>query len=124
MNSRVIKPKLPLGTILTAVFFGLLVFGFVVSAVWFSSSDLKEARKTGVIVTKAFEAKPENQISLGRNGGAITASHSEGEYLITVDVPQNDGSKKTYIVDLRDKARFDAVKVGDSFDVGPYLVKD
>jgi hypothetical protein len=40
-----------------------------------------------------------------------------------VEVPQSDGTKKTYTVELMKKDQYDAIKVGDSFDVGPYLVK-
>lgn len=126
MDPRVVKPELPLKTILTAVFFGLLVFGFIVSAVWISSGDISDARKTGTIIEKKFEPVAEEQISISRSGSGqgMTATRKDGEYIIVVEVPQKDGTKKPFTVWLNDKARYDAVKVGDTFDVGPYLIKD
>ena len=59
----------------------------------------------------------------GPAGLIVSARTSEGQYLLSVEVPQKDGSKKTFNVWLNDKLRYDAVKVGDSFDVGPYLIK-
>jgi dephospho-CoA kinase len=52
-----------------------------------------------------------------------TGAAGKFDYIITVEVLQKDGSKKSYTVWLNDKARYDAVKVGDNFDVGPYLVR-
>jgi hypothetical protein len=40
-----------------------------------------------------------------------------------VEVLQKDGTQKPYTVWLNDKKRYDAIKVGDNFDVGPYLVR-
>lgn len=124
MDPRVVKPKLPLGTILTAVFFGVLVFGFVISAVWLSGTGISEARMTGTIIEKKFEPLAEKQVVISRSGSGMSATQKDGEYIITVEVVQKDGTKKPFTVWLNDKARFDAVKVGDSFDVGPYLIKD
>ena len=42
--------------------------------------------------------------------------------MLTVDVPQKDGTTKSYYVWLDDKKSFDALKVGDNYDVGPALV--
>ena len=124
MDPRVVKPQLPARVIVTAVFFGLLVFGFVVFAVWQSGAGIKEARMTGTIVEKRFEKAPENQVTISRNGGGMSTLSKDGEYILTVNVPQSDGSVRPITVWLNDKARYDAVKVGDSFDVGPYMIKD
>jgi hypothetical protein len=43
--------------------------------------------------------------------------------VITVEVLQKDGTQKSYTVWLNDKMRYDSIKVGDNFDVGPYLVR-
>lgn len=124
MNPRTVKPELPARVIVTAVFFGVLVFAFVIFAVWQSGVDIKEARMTGTVVEKRFEKAPENQVTINRNGEGMSTLHKEGEYILTVNVPQKDGSVRPITVWLNDKARYDAVKVGDSFDVGPYMVKE
>jgi hypothetical protein len=123
MDSRVVKPQLPLRTILTATFFGVLVFGFVVAAVWLSISGLQEAKMRGIVIDKRFEPLKEEQIILSRSGSGLSATRKEGEYIITVEVTKKDGTKEAYTVWLNDRARFDAVNVGDTFDVGPYLIK-
>ena len=124
MDPRVVKPQLPLRTVLTAAFFGLLVFGFVVAAVWLSISDLQEAKMSGTVIEKRFEPLKEEQIIISRSGSGVSATRKEGEYIITVEVTKKDGTKEPYTVWLNDKARFDAVNVGDTFDVGPYVIKD
>ena len=123
LPNRVVKTKVPARVIISAVLIGVSVVGFILYAAWESGRGLHEARLTGVIVTKEFQPypEPERQITLNR-GGTVSARTSDGQYLISVDVPQGDGSKKTYNVWLNDKGRYDAVKVGDSFDVGPYLI--
>ena len=47
-----------------------------------------------------------------------------GVALITVAVPQKTGEAKNYLVWINDKKRFEALKIGDAFDVGPYLIRD
>ena len=122
--NRVVKTKVPLRVLFSAVLIGVLVVGFILYAVWESGRGLHEARMSGVIVSKEFQPypEPEREITLNR-GGTVSARTSEGQYLLSVEVPQKDGSKKTFNVWLNDKLRYDAVKVGDSFDVGPYLIK-
>ena len=124
MNPRTVKPELPARVVVTAVFFGLLVLGFVIFAVWQSGVDIKDARMTGTIVEKRFEKAPENQVTISRNGQGMSSLQKDGEYILTVNVPQKDGSVRPITVWLNDKERYDAVKVGDSFDVGPYMVKE
>lgn len=77
---------------------------------------------SGVVVAKEFTPQPEKQITLDRKG-EVTARDKEGEFLLKVEVPQRDGSKKTYDVWIMTKEEYDRIKVGDPFDVGPYLVK-
>jgi len=122
-SSRVVKAKLPARVIVSAVLIGLFVVGFLVVAVWQSGSTITAAKMTGLIVSKEFQpsAEPEREITLNRSG-AVSSRNVAGEYIITVEVPRKDGSKKVVTVWLNDKARYDAVKVGDSFDVGPYYV--
>ena len=67
-------------------------------------------------------SEPEQQITLHK-AGEVRVDQVAGEYIITVEVLQKDRSKKSYTVWLNDKLRYDAVKVGDNFDVGPYLVR-
>ncbi|MEI6493007.1 MAG: hypothetical protein WCO94_10705 [Verrucomicrobiota bacterium] len=123
--NRVVKTHVPIHVIVSSVLIGLLVVGFIFYAVWQSGRGLHEARMSGTIVSKVFQpySQPERQITLNR-GGAVSARTSEGEFVITVEVPQSDGASKTFTVWLNDKQRYDAVKVGDSFDVGPYVVQE
>jgi hypothetical protein len=120
---RVVKPKLPARVIVSAVFIALLVGGFIVISVWQSSHNIVQARLSGKIVAKEFQplAQPEKEITLNRDG-AVSSQITDGQYLLTVEVPQSDGTRRTFTVWLNDKARYDAVKVGDEFDVGPYVV--
>lgn len=120
---RVVKPKLPARVVVGAVFIALLVGGFIIIAVWQSSHSIVQARLSGKIVAKEFQplAQPEKEITLNRNG-AVSSQTTDGQYLLTVEVPQSDGTRRTFTVWLNDKARYDAVKVGDEFDVGPYVV--
>ncbi len=121
--NRVVKTKVPARVVVSAVLIGLFVIGFILIAVWQSGVGLKEARMSGTIVSKEFQpySEPERQITLNRSG-TVSAQDTAGQYVISVEVPQKDGTKKTFTVWLNDKRRFDAVKVGDAFDVGPYVV--
>ncbi len=121
--NRVVKTKVPARVIVSAVLIGLFVVGFIFVAIWQSGRGITKARMSGTIVSKEFQpySEPERQITLNRNG-AVSAQNSEGQYVITVEVPQKDGSKKTFTVWLNDKKLFEALKNGDPFDVGPYVV--
>ena len=120
---RVFKPQTPARVIVGAVAIGLAVVAFIVLAVWFSGRGITEARMRGTIVSKEFKpfAQPEREITVNRRG-SVTSRRSEGEYTIMVDVPQKDGPKKSYVVWIYDKPTFESLKVGDTFDVGPYFV--
>lgn len=120
---RVVKTKVPARVIAGAVLISVFVVGFVLVAIFFSGAGLVEARMRGTIVSKEFRpfTEPERQITIDRQGG-VNARTAEGEFIVTVEVPQANGPARTFTVWLNDRARFDALKVGDSFDVGPYLV--
>lgn len=120
-DPRVIKTKQPIHIIVSAVAIGVLVFAFIVYAVWQSGSEIKNARMTGTIVEKEFTPLSEEQIVIGKQG--VTARKIDGEYVLTVEVPQKDGTQKKYYVWVN-KPIFDALKVGDSYDVGPALVRE
>lgn len=121
--SRVVKTKVPARVIVSATLIGLFVVGFILVAIWQSGRGITEARMSGKIVSKEYQpySEPDHQITLNRSG-SVSTQNVEGQYVISVEVPQKDGTKKTFTVWLNDKRRFDAVKVGDPFDVGPYLV--
>ncbi len=123
--NRVVKPQLPLRVILSAAGIGLLIVAFLVIAFYQSGRGLADARMTGKIISKEFQPlpSPERQITINRSG-SISAQDTTGQFLIAVEVPQKDGSNKIFNVWLNDKARYDAVKVGDSFDVGPFVIPD
>lgn len=121
MDSRVVKPKTPLSLIISSVVIALFVLAFILFAMFQSGRGITDARKRGTVISKEFTPQPERQITLGRQG-SVTARDKEGDFLIKVEVPQNDGTKKIYDVWIMKKDQYDAIKVGDSFDVGPYLV--
>jgi hypothetical protein len=121
MNSRAIKARHPPRVIVAAVLIGLFLVGFVVLAVWQSGAQIEKARMSGRIVAKEFVPKPEHLVTLGRGGG-LTAEESAGDYILTVEVVTG-GVRKPYNVWV-DKKRYEALKIGDSFDVGPYLVRE
>lgn len=123
MDSRVVKPKVPLRLVIGAILITIVVVGVVVFGVYESGSGLRDARLSGIVAAKEFNPSPapEAQITLGRDG-SLAARTVDGEYTITVEVEQPDGTTKPFRVWL-DKARYENVKVGDTFDVGPYLVE-
>ena len=122
MDSRVVKPHTPVRLVVASVLIGLIVLGFIFFAVFQSGRGITEARLRGTVVAKEFTPQAERQIILGRDGG-VDARDREGEFLLKVEVKQEDGSVKTYDVWIQTRQQYDAIKVGDSFDVGPYLVK-
>jgi hypothetical protein len=123
MNSRVVRTRLPVRVLAAAFLLGLFLVGFLALAVWQSGSAIEKARMTGKVVAKEFVPAPEEQVRVGRNGG-LTATESPGEYILTVEVTTGDRkTKKSYDVWV-DKRRYEAVKIGDPFDVGPYLVRE
>ena len=87
-------------------------------------SGIFDAKMTGIVVAKDFKpmAEPEKQITIHK-GGDVRSDKVDGDYTITVQVLQKDGTQKSFTVWLNDKTRYDAIKVGDNFDVGPYLVR-
>ena len=121
MNSRVIKTRHPPRVIVAAVLIGLFLAGFIILAVWQSGAQIEKARMTGRIVAKEFVPKAEHQVTLGRRGG-LTSQDSTGEYILTVEV-LTGGARKPYYIWV-DKRRYESLKIGDSFDVGPYLVRE
>ncbi len=124
-TNRVVKPKLPARVVLSAVAIGLLVVGFIIFAVYQSGQGITEARMSGTIVSKSFQPpeQPEREITLNRSG-TLSATNATGNFIITVEVPQPDGTKKLYTVWLNDKARYDEAEVGGTFDVGPYYLPE
>lgn len=122
MDPRVVKPQTPVKLIVTSVLIGLFVLAFVVMAVWQSQIGIMDARERGVVISKEFIPQPERQITLGRQGN-VAARDKEGEYWLKVEVSQRDGTKKLYDVEIMKKDQYEAIKVGDFFDVGPYKAK-
>jgi hypothetical protein len=122
MDPRVVKPHTPVSLIVSSVLIAALVLGFILFAMFQSGRGITDARMRGTVVAKEFTPQAERQITLGRQGG-VSARDKEGTYLLTVEVQQSDGTKKSYYVEIMKKDQYDSIKVGDSFDVGPYLVK-
>ena len=123
MNSRVVRTRLPVRVLAAAFLLGLFLTGFLVLAIWQSGSAIEKARMTGRVVAKEFIPAPEQQVTIDRKG-ALSAGESSGEYILTVEVATDDKrTKKPYDVWVN-KKRYEAVKIGDAFDVGPYLVRE
>jgi len=124
-TKRVIKVQIPISTWVKSILIGVGAFAFIVFAIWQTGKPIVDAKMTGTVVSKEFKplAQAERQITLNRDG-AVRTDNVDGEYIITVEVLLKDGSKKTFTVWLNDQKRFDFIKVGDTFDVGPYLVKE
>lgn len=120
-NPRTVKVQTPWQLIVLSIGAGLLVMGGIVYATWYSMRQIDDAKMTGLVVQKIFTPAPEQQITLGRDG--ISAQQKKGEYVIVVSVKGRDGQTREYNVWL-DEERYEALKVGDAFDVGPYLVPD
>jgi hypothetical protein len=122
MNPRAVETRNPPRVIVAAVLIGLFLVGFIVLAVWQSAAQIERARMTGQIVAKEFVPRGERQVTLARKGG-LTARESEGDYILTVEVIAAGGTKRPYNVWV-DKKLYDTLKIGDPFDVGPYLVRE
>ncbi|MFZ4588449.1 MAG: hypothetical protein ACOYNG_05625 [Terrimicrobiaceae bacterium] len=124
-NDRVVHTRTPLSLWIKAVSLGLLALALVLAATWQFGATITAAKMTGTIVAKEFKPleNPENQITLNKDK-SLRTDRVDGDYIITVEVPQKDGTKRAFTVWLNDKTRYDALQVGDSFDVGPYLVRD
>jgi hypothetical protein len=122
MNSRAIRTRPPARVIVAAFLIGLFLVGFLVLAIWQSGTAIERARMAGKVVAKEFVPSPEQQVTLGRRGG-LRAGEFQGEYILTVEVTADNGTKRPYHVWV-DRKRYEAVKIGDSFDVGPYLVRE
>ncbi|CAN5381786.1 hypothetical protein BH09VER1_BH09VER1_06990 [soil metagenome] len=123
MNSRVFKAKTPIGVIVSAVLIAGAVVAFIVFATWQTTVGVVDSKKTGTIVKKEFVAAPEKQIIVDRKGN-LTTETKDGEYILRVEVPERNGPTKTYTVWMPDKASYDALKVGDSYDIGPILIPE
>lgn len=124
-TKRVIKVQIPISTWVKSILIGLVAFAFIVFAIWQTGKPIVDAKMTGTVVSKEFKplAQAERQITLNRDG-AVRTDNVDGEYIITVEVLLKDGSKKAFTVWLNDQKRFESTSVGDTFDVGPYLVKE
>jgi len=124
-TKRVIKVQIPISTWVKSILIGVGASAFIVFAIWQTGKPIVDAKMTGTVVSKEFKplAQTERQITLNRDG-AVRTDNVDGEYIITVEVLLKDGSKKTFTVWLNDQKRFESTNVGDTFDVGPYLVKE
>jgi hypothetical protein len=124
MNSREIKPHTPPGLVIKAAAIALITVGFVLFAIYEAGSNIRNAKKTGIVTHKEFvpAAETEQQITLSREG-EIATRKVEGEFILTVDVKEPDGATNSYRVWLPSREQFDSLDAGDNFDVGPYLVK-
>ncbi len=115
----VFKPKTPIGLVLGVVAGCLLLLFGIFYAITSMKHDFERARMSGVITNKSFTPQPQQEITLGTSG--LQTRNIEGEFRLTVKVPQKDGPDREFTVWVP-KEIYDAVEVGGTFDVGPYLV--
>ncbi len=120
-NSRVVKVETPWGLVVMAVSIGLMLLAAIFFAVWTSGQGVMSARMTGTVVAKEFIPLKEEQITFGEAG--LRTGSVDGNRTLTVDVPLSDGTVEPYVVERLGKAQWEAIQVGDSFDVGPVLVE-
>ena len=118
-NSRVIKVKTPVFLIVAVVIGCFLLFGGVYYALNTFQTGFEDARMTGVIKAKQFTEAPQEEISIGKGG--LQKREISGEFTLTVAVRSKDGDIRDYTVWVSEKL-YNQLKVGEDFDVGPYLV--
>lgn len=122
-ESRVHRPQLPARLIVGAVLIGVLIIGFIVFAVVYTGRPIQKALMAGTVVSKEFvPAQREEQVTIGA-GGTVIAQTVEGQFILTVEVPGEGGAQERFNVWMPNRESYDAVKVGDPFNVGPYLQK-
>jgi len=123
MHPRVVKPQIPVKLIVGVILLGIFIMGFLVFALRSTQGIISDATMRGTVVSKEFipAVTEEKQITM-RSDGSFNATTSEGDFILMVEVPQADGTKVPYKIWMPDRAQYDAVDVGDSYDVGPRLV--
>ena len=123
MHPRVVKPQIPVKLIVGVILLSIFIMGFLVFALRSTNEIISDATKRGTVVSKEFipAVTEEKQITM-RSDGSFNATTSEGDFILMVEVPQADGTKVPYKIWMPDRAQYDAVDVGDSYDVGPRLV--
>jgi len=118
---QVFKAQHSKGVIVGAVVLGVLVIAAIIIATTYMVRTMEDARLSGTVIEKNFVPKPpETQITIGRDG--VTARERDGDYQVKVRVPMRDGTTEEFVVSNLARDRWETINVGDSFDVGPYLV--
>lgn len=117
---RTIKPYRSPGLILGVVGGCLLLLAAIFFAIDSFNRTFAEKRMTGTIVEKNFTPAPSEQVTLNRRGN-LQVQNVKGEFTFTVRVPEGEGSSRDFTVWVPEHI-YNAYNVGDSFDVGPYLI--
>lgn len=119
--SRKISNPPPVKLLVGSILLGVAILGTIFFAVFYTGQNIVNARMPGIITEKTYTpSAPERQITIGDAG--LVAQDKDGEYVLMVEVSLPDGTKRNFKVWV-DKTRYEALKVGDSFDVGPYVVE-
>lgn len=119
LPGRVYKPHHPKSVLFAAVGIAVLVAVAIIVAFAFTTRTIQDARMVGTVTEKNFIPLPERQITIGRDG--LRAEDRKGNFQIRVAVPQRTGPPRDFLVDNLPQERWEAIEVGDSFEVGPYL---
>jgi len=120
MNARTVKTTPPVRLIIGLILLGLLLLSAIGFAVYSSQNQIVKARMRGVVVERYFRPDPEQQITIGKDG--LRTENTPGKFIIIVEVPKHDGSQHAYTVFLSEDD-YNHIQIGDTFDVGPYLVR-
>lgn len=118
--SRTIKSKPPVGLILALAVGAVLLLAGIFFAISYMGQNFRDARMTGEITNKEFISQPSEEITLGQRG-ELRRRDVAGQFILTVRVPGNGEEARDFTVWVPEEI-YNQVEIGDSFDVGPYLV--
>ena len=120
-SSRVVKPRTPVLLVVSLVGGFLLLLLAIFFAVDQMQNQIIDARMTGIIVEKNFTPAPRQEVILDTRGN-VQVRQREGDYSLTVQVRQRDGTTRDFHVSNVPQAMFESLEIGQRFDVGPYVL--
>ncbi len=119
--SRTIKTHTPVGLVAGVVIACALLLAGIYFALNHLQKEFNNSRLTGIITAKEFESERREEITIGEVG--LHTRNLTGDHVLTVRVPRPNEEPKEYKVWVPESI-YHTLEVGDSFDVGPYLVPD
>jgi hypothetical protein len=119
VNPRTVNSRPPIFSIIAIVLGCILLLGAIVFATTYWNRTFVDARMTGVIIEKSHTDEPRAEVTFGTEG--VRATSASGVFTFTVRVRDREGETNDYTVWVPE-VMFHQFEVGDTFDVGPYLV--